>query len=68
MLVIAMLAGVAVVIVAAVAMWRSRRRRRLQEWFGSDYDRAVESAGSRHAGEAELLAREKRTVHEPDQL
>jgi hypothetical protein len=39
---------------------RASRRKRLQKTFGPEYDRVVGDAGSRSAGEQELLDREKR--------
>lgn len=53
---------IVVVVVAAVviAVSLTMRRRRLQQRFGPEYDRAVESAESRHQAEAELAEREKR--------
>ncbi|UUU44312.1 hypothetical protein [Streptomyces sp. NBC_00162] len=56
---LAVLIPVAVVLIlAALAAWMFRRRRRLQERFGPEYDRTVESAGSKHAADAELRDRE----------
>ncbi|MDQ1748320.1 MAG: hypothetical protein QOD07_2583 [Frankiaceae bacterium] len=46
-----------VAIVAAVGM---RRRRNLRNQFGGEYDRAVETAGSRRAAERELRERNER--------
>lgn len=57
------IAVVAVVVVLAVAVLAVRpllRRRRLQERFGPEYDRALESHGNRAAAEHDLLGREKR--------
>lgn len=54
--------GIAVVVLALV-IWLYVRRRRsahLQDQFGPEYDRAVESRGNRDKAEAELAAREKR--------
>jgi hypothetical protein len=53
---------IVVVVVAAVviAVSLTMRRRRLQQRFGPEYDRAVEHADSRHEAEAELTEREKR--------
>jgi hypothetical protein len=53
---------IVVVVVAAVVIAGSltMRRRRLQQRFGPEYDRAVQSADSRHQAEAELAEREKR--------
>jgi hypothetical protein len=46
--------------VAALLLARQRRSRRLQERFGPEYDRVVESAGDRGAAERELKERELR--------
>ncbi len=57
------LIAVAVVAVLAVVLWQALRRRRtgkLQERFGPEYDRTIESAESRRQAEAELQAREER--------
>ena len=53
----------AVLVVVAFAVWaamQSRRRARLREGFGPEYERAVEEAGSRRHAESELEQREKR--------
>jgi hypothetical protein len=49
------------VAVAVTAAWATQQRRRagLQDRFGSEYDRTVESAEDRRAAEAELREREK---------
>jgi FtsZ-interacting cell division protein ZipA len=57
------LIAVAVVAVLAVVAWRALARRRtgrLQEQFGPEYDRALESAEDKRQAEAELQAREER--------
>ena len=59
-LVIVVAIGIVVAVLAVLALLRSRRRRRLQDWYGSEYEHAVESTGSERAADAELLAREKR--------
>ena len=54
---------IAVVIVAMlilVTAIRSRRSERLREGFGPEYDRAIDRAGDRGAGEAELRDRKAR--------
>ncbi|PRX43445.1 hypothetical protein B0I33_11563 [Prauserella shujinwangii] len=54
---------VAAVVVAGLAAWlavRERRRRRLRERFGAEYDRAVEEHGSARAAEQDLEERERR--------
>lgn len=52
----------AVVIVGAIAWsaYNTRRRRGLQDRFGSEYDRTVADAPSRREAEAELSERQKR--------
>jgi hypothetical protein len=50
-----------VAVVAAIMISRKRQGERLQQAFGSEYDREVEAAGgSRAKAESELLKREKR--------
>jgi hypothetical protein len=50
--------AVAAVVVALIVGKRARQRTvRLRERFGPEYDRAVETAGGRRAGEAELEER-----------
>jgi hypothetical protein len=57
---------VIVVVAALVVFWlisasfRARRSRRLQQGFGPEYDRTVERAGGKRAGEEELIHRQKR--------
>lgn len=53
---------VAIVAIAAIAWWAGQRRRsqRLQERFGSEYDRTVEATGKKSAAESELEARQER--------
>ncbi|MDQ1685774.1 MAG: hypothetical protein QOC82_2511 [Frankiaceae bacterium] len=48
------------IVLAVIAVVRVRRRRRLRSQFGAEYDRAVEGAGGRRAGERELLGRAER--------
>jgi len=53
---------IAIVAVAAIALVVGARKRRtamLQDRFGPEYDRAVESRDGRRAAEADLRAREK---------
>jgi hypothetical protein len=52
----------AVIVLGALAWsaYSSRRRGRLQERFGSEYDRTVADAPSRREAEADLTEREKR--------
>ena len=57
------LIAIAAVIVLAAFAWNAfaaRRRKGLQERFGSEYDRTVADAPSRRQGEADLTGREKR--------
>jgi FtsZ-interacting cell division protein ZipA len=51
-----------VLVLVGVWMWIAGRRRseRLQERFGPEYDRMVETSGDRRRAESELAAREKR--------
>jgi hypothetical protein len=58
----AVIAVAAIVLVALVAWsaYRSRRRKGLQERFGSEYDHAVADAPNRREAESELTEREKR--------
>ncbi|MFI6417287.1 hypothetical protein ACIBG6_07720 [Streptomyces sp. NPDC050842] len=49
---------IALVVVAVVLTMR--RRHRLREQFGSEYDRTVDDVGSRRAAEYDLESREKR--------
>ena len=53
---------VVLVLLALLAFFagRQRRSRRLQATFGPEYDRTVEEAGDRRAGEAELRERTER--------
>ena len=52
----------AVVLVALIAWsaYKARKRKRLQERFGPEYDRAVADAPSKREAESELSEREKR--------
>ena len=55
------IAVVAVIVVLAI-VWsalQSKRRRALQDTFGSEYDRTVDKAGGRRAAERDLLERQK---------
>src|SRR3954464_1681727 len=57
------LIAIAVVVVIAVVVWQAlarRRRGRLQEHSGPEYERTVGRADSRRDAEAELQAREER--------
>jgi hypothetical protein len=50
-------------VVLAAALWqrsRARQREHLRERFGSEYDRAVDEAGSRRRAEQDLADRERR--------
>ena len=54
---------IAAVVVGGAIAWsavNARRRKELQERFGSEYDRTVADAPSRREAEAELSEREKR--------
>jgi hypothetical protein len=55
--------AVAAVVIVIGVVWsaaRARRTRRLQEGFGREYDRTVETAGDRKAAERELQERRER--------
>jgi hypothetical protein len=57
------LIAIAVVAVLAVVVWQALARRRtgrLQQQFGSEYDRTLTTADSKRDAEAELQAREER--------
>jgi len=58
--IIAIVAVVVVLVVAVLAVRPLLRRRRLQERFGAEYDRAVDRHGDRAAAEHELVERERR--------
>src|SRR5690242_1226091 len=54
--------AVAVVVVVLAIAWnamRAKRTRALQDSFGREYDRTVDQAGDRRAGEQELRDRQK---------
>ncbi|MFH9352454.1 hypothetical protein [Kitasatospora sp. NPDC017646] len=51
---------VVVLILAAVALWYVNRRRRLQQRFGPEYERAVRRTGSHRSAERDLREREQR--------
>ena len=58
-----MLAGIAVVVVIAIAallFYQRNRSLKLKQRFGPEYDRTVQTLGSRTKAEAELKAREAR--------
>lgn len=60
------LIAVAIVAIAAFLVWQALARRRsgrLQQQFGSEYDRTVGRAESQREAEAELQAREERREH-----
>ena len=59
------LIAIAVVAVVAVVVWQALARRRtgrLQETFGPEYERAVGTTDSKQEAEAELQAREGRSL------
>jgi hypothetical protein len=58
--IVIIVAAVLVISAVAFAALRGRRSRRLQQGFGPEYDRTVERAGGRRAGERELTHRQKR--------
>jgi FtsZ-interacting cell division protein ZipA len=61
-LLIIILIALAVIAVAGIVYWAivSRRRSRLRERFGPEYDRMVEQRDDRKGAESELAMREKR--------
>jgi hypothetical protein len=57
------IAGVVIIVLIAVAVWltvRKRESQTLEHRFGPEYDRTVDELGSRAKAEAELKARQKR--------
>jgi hypothetical protein len=58
--IVIIVAAVLVVCAVALAVLRGRRSRQLRQGFGPEYERTVERAGGRRAGERELVHREKR--------
>jgi hypothetical protein len=63
---VAIIVVVVVVLVALGIIGRMRlRRRHLQQQFGPEYERAVETAGSRREAEQELAERERRLNEMP---
>jgi hypothetical protein len=56
------LIALAVIVIAGIWIWIASRRRsqHLQERFGPEYERMVETSGDRRGVESELAAREKR--------
>lgn len=63
--VVTLVCAVIIVLVAAYLGYQRRRTRRLQGKFGPEYDRAVQSQGSRLRAEATLAHREKRVRQFP---
>src|SRR5439155_7869972 len=58
---IAIVIGAAIVCgLVAWSLYRNRRRARLQDTFGPEYDRTVADSPTRREAEAELAEREKR--------
>lgn len=56
---------IGLVLLIALAIWLTMRRRRsdsLKARYGDEYDRTLEAAGGRSAAEANLAAREKRVA------
>lgn len=58
---VAVIVGVMVVVPAVGFSWLRRRRGRLRERFGPEYEHAVAAAGNRRAAERELRARRTRS-------
>jgi hypothetical protein len=61
-LLIVVLVALGVIVLAGLIYWgiTNRRRSRLRQRFGPEYDRMVEQRGARRGVESELAAREKR--------
>jgi hypothetical protein len=58
---IVIVAVAALIVLGAIAAWaKTRRTSRLQERFGSEYDRTVSDRGERGAAESELAERERK--------
>jgi hypothetical protein len=57
---IAVVAFLVIVCIALLVARQRRRRRSMQEWFGPEYDRSVESRRSRRKAEGELAGRVER--------
>jgi hypothetical protein len=53
-------AAAVLLLIAVVAAWRARRRAQLRDQFGSEYDRAVDSAPNRRTAERDLRERADR--------
>jgi hypothetical protein len=55
-------AVVAIIVLAAIGFWMSRRQRtrRLRDHFGPEYNRTIAEVGNRRAAESELARREER--------
>jgi hypothetical protein len=56
-------AGVVIIVLIAVAVWLTARRKEsqtLEQRFGPEYDRTVDELGSRSKAETELKARQRR--------
>lgn len=54
---------VVILVLAIITVWMERQRahsQKLQSRFGPEYERALEAAGSRHAAEQDLAARQRR--------
>lgn len=59
-LVVVIVVLVLALVAAGVMLVQRRRSERMQEHYGPEYERSVDQAGSRRAGEARLTEREKR--------
>lgn len=59
-LVVVIVVLVLALVAAGVMLVQRRRSERMQEHYGPEYERSVDQAGSRRAGEAQLAEREKR--------
>lgn len=62
-MILAILAGLALIAAGAWFVYQKNQSKRLQNRFGPEYGRAVDGLGSRMKAESELKAREKRVEH-----
>ena len=57
---ILIIVGAAIVVLIAVAAWKARRTKTLQQTFGPEYDRVTAGTESKREAEAELTERQER--------
>ncbi len=62
-MILAILAGLALIAAGAWFVYQKNQSKRLQNRFGPEYGHAVDGLGSRMKAESELKAREKRVEH-----